>query len=552
MTMRFAFYGRVSTEDMQDPASSKQWQMARAKALIEPHGGKIVREFFDVGTSRSLPWKRRPESQALLNAMKRPDRGFEAVVIGEPSRAFSGAQFQNTYPLFSHYGVQLWVPDVGGYVDPASDGAEMMMAIYGTMSAQERRRIKIRVRGAMAEQAKIEGRFLGGRPPYGYRLGDAGPHVNPSKAAVGQRMHRLERDPIAAPIVERIFSEYVSGLGIGAIAEGLNRDRIPSPSGHDPARNRHRAGANGAWGKSAVRAIIGNPKYTGRQVWNRQRRDEVLYDLDDVAQGHQSKMKWNDRAEWIWSAELTHDPIITPEVFAAAAAQRSVGEHRQAVVKPRRRHTYALTSLVRCGVCERRMSGSWNHGQAHYRCGWSSEYAGATGKHANWVYLKESEVTAALDTWLLRHFDPENVDATSKAMAAAQVTDDAGAARAEAARRRITDCDDRLRKYRSALEAGADPAIVAGWMKESEAERLAAELELSETASQDPLSEREIRALIAVVRTSLASLDGADPEVRKTIYQEMGLRLTFHPERNAVEIESRPTACTQVRVGGGT
>ena len=27
---KFAFYGRVSTEDQQDPASSKQWQLARA------------------------------------------------------------------------------------------------------------------------------------------------------------------------------------------------------------------------------------------------------------------------------------------------------------------------------------------------------------------------------------------------------------------------------------------------------------------------------------------------------------------------------------------
>jgi hypothetical protein len=38
---------------------------------------------------------------------------------------------------------------------------------------------------------------------------------------------------------QRIFSEYVPGLGIGAIAEALNLDRIPSPSGHDPAR-KHR------------------------------------------------------------------------------------------------------------------------------------------------------------------------------------------------------------------------------------------------------------------------------------------------------------------------
>lgn len=43
------------------------------------------------------------------------------------------------------------------------------------------------------------------------------------------------------PIVVRIFTEYVAGPGIGAIAEGLKRDGIPSPSGHDPARNRHRA-----------------------------------------------------------------------------------------------------------------------------------------------------------------------------------------------------------------------------------------------------------------------------------------------------------------------
>jgi hypothetical protein len=33
-----------------------------------------------------------------------------------------------------------------------------------------RNRIDIRVRSAMATQARSEGRFLGGRPPYGYRL----------------------------------------------------------------------------------------------------------------------------------------------------------------------------------------------------------------------------------------------------------------------------------------------------------------------------------------------------------------------------------------------
>jgi hypothetical protein len=31
--LRFAFYGRVSTEDHQDPATSRSWQLLRAQAL---------------------------------------------------------------------------------------------------------------------------------------------------------------------------------------------------------------------------------------------------------------------------------------------------------------------------------------------------------------------------------------------------------------------------------------------------------------------------------------------------------------------------------------
>src|ERR671918_573760 len=104
----FAFYGRVSTEDQQDPTTSRNWQLARSRSLIGPHGGEIVTEYFDIGMSRSLPWKRRPQATALLHALRDPDRGFNAVVIGEPARAFYGNQFSLTFPVFVHYGVGLW------------------------------------------------------------------------------------------------------------------------------------------------------------------------------------------------------------------------------------------------------------------------------------------------------------------------------------------------------------------------------------------------------------------------------------------------------------
>ena len=58
---RFGFYGQVSTEDQQDPQSSRNWQLARSRQVIESPGETIVAEFFDIGQSRSLPWSVAPK-----------------------------------------------------------------------------------------------------------------------------------------------------------------------------------------------------------------------------------------------------------------------------------------------------------------------------------------------------------------------------------------------------------------------------------------------------------------------------------------------------------
>lgn len=542
--MRFAFYGRVSTEDQQDPTSSKSWQLTRSRQLIEPHGGEIVAEFFDIGTSRSLPWKRRPEAAALLELLKHRDRGFDAVVIGEPARAFSGNQFGLTFPVFVHYGVELWVPEVGGRVDPGSDAHDLVMSLYGGMSKGERNRIKIRVRSAMAAQAATEGRFLGGRPPYGYQLADAGPHPNPGKAADGKRLRRLEIDPVAAPVVQRIFAEYVAGHGLYSIAERLTADGIPSPSGHDPARNRHRAGTKGAWSKSAVRAILRNPRYTGRQVWNRQRKEEILLDVEDVAMGHETKLRWNDRSDWIWSAEIAHEAIIDPEMFAAASAVGEIaarGHRPEGGLRPTER-PYVLRGRIRCSLCNRRMNGSWNHDSAMYRCKFPEEYAQRKGlEHPRTVYLREDVLLTRLDEWLAKVFDEKNVDATVDALAAASAPDDAAVARAEAARRKLKDCDERLAKYRAALEAGTEPTIVGQWIADVQAERLAAEREIAATLpAAKTLTKKEIRALIAAVKDATAALAGADPKEKAEVYAELGIEATYFPGERKVAVTASP------------
>src|SRR5437762_10104336 len=80
--LRFVFYGRVSTEDWQDPVTSRARQREQAGALVRGHG-MIVADFFDAGQSRTVAWGRRPQAAALVARLADPGRGWGAVVIGE-------------------------------------------------------------------------------------------------------------------------------------------------------------------------------------------------------------------------------------------------------------------------------------------------------------------------------------------------------------------------------------------------------------------------------------------------------------------------------------
>jgi DNA invertase Pin-like site-specific DNA recombinase len=185
---RFAFHGRVSTEDWQDPVTSRGRQREPAEALAREHG-HVVTEFFDVGESRTVAWARRPQAAALVAQLADPGRGCDAIVVGEYERAFYGSQYALMAPLFEPYGVQLWMPEAGGRVDFSSEHDEHAMTVLGLSSKREVTRTSIRVRAAMATQTREQGRYLGGRPPYGY-LGDAGPHPN--------KAHADMRGPVAS------------------------------------------------------------------------------------------------------------------------------------------------------------------------------------------------------------------------------------------------------------------------------------------------------------------------------------------------------------------
>lgn len=548
--MRLAFYGRVSTEDQQDPDASRGWQLSRARQLVGPVGGEIVAEFFDIGTSRSLPWKRRPQASRLLTLLADHERGFAGVVIGEPQRAFYGNQFGLTFPVFTHYGVQLWVPEVGGPIDPGSEAHDLVMTLFGGMSKGERSRIQVRTRAAMSDLAARTDRFLGGRPPYGYQLIDAGPHPNPGRASAGQRAHRLEPDPLTAPVVERIFQMYAGGMGHRAIAQALTDEEVPSPSAHDPLRNSHRD--TRGWAHSAVRAILLNEAYTGRRVWAKQEKVERLIDPEDVAAGNQVRMRWRKESDWIRSAMRTHEALISDDLFEQVRG-RLASKTQPSERKPREsRHPYVLRGVLFCAHCGRRMEGAWrknrddgSSGRTMYRCALRNtrSLTADMEEHPQSIYLREDALLPAVNDWIAGLVTPE-------ALVSGQAPT-GQSSRTAAVRAQIAELDRKINALVAAIEAGVEVEEVSEQLARRSKERAGLEAGLRQERSEDRLTATEMQKALDYLGGIAMILSSADPAQLSSLYASLGVRLEYNHVLKRVQATAE-TACVLGRVRRGT
>ncbi len=531
--IRFALSARTSTDDLQDPADSLRWQTDTARRLIAPHG-EIVTTYHDVDKSRSLPWERRPEASRILRDLRNPHRGWDALVIAEPQRAFSGTQFEGILLQFAHYGVGLWVPELGGPVDIDNDGHYMALSNYGTMSRAERNRTRLRVANAMRAHAQA-GRWLGGRPPYGYLIVDAGPHPNPSKAASGARLHQLAPDPETAPVVRRIFDMYLAGAGYKQIAAVLTNEGIPSPSAHDPKRNSHRPGHS--WAMSAVRAILGNPRYLGYQVSGRTKKKDVLLDPDVPALGHVTRQQWQQRDEWVTSTVQAYDAIVEEQNWHRVQALVASNTRTKAVTPSRRTHAgvrrsdpsrYPLAGLVVCDACGKKLQGNTVRGYSLYRCYVSTDYASPFKDHPPSLSVREDRLLVHIDQWLSKLFTPENIDATAAAIVTAD--SDGRCEDPEVARARImlVESERKLAKHLDGLEAGIAAEVIAPRIAAAQREKAAAEAVLaSAPPTPQPLTLDEVIETLSALRELPELLGAIEQADRAALYQALGLRITY-------------------------
>ncbi len=158
-----------------------------------------------------------------------------------------------------------------------------------------------------------------------------------------------------------MFAQRLAGASAAGIARMLNERGIPSPSMHDPDRNPHRTGAERTLRTVAV--ILANPRYTGRQVWNRQRTDHHETVPGDKRTSQGPTRASNPKSEWAISHELAHPALVSDADFLAAQEISALAAPADQSVR-----RYRLTGLLLCAVCGRRLEGHWVHGRAGYRC----------------------------------------------------------------------------------------------------------------------------------------------------------------------------------------
>jgi len=311
--MKVALYARVSS-DKQDVDLSISSQLKALREYATRNRYEVVKEFVDEAESgRSID---RPSFKQMIVTARQKPAPFEAILVWKLSRFARNREDSIIYKsLLRKQGIQ--VISINEPVENTPSGRllegiiEVIDEFYSANLSQDV------VRG-MRESAS-RGFYPGGPVPYGYR------RVKVQDGSI-QRV-KLEPDPIATPVVERIFRECLSGKGLIEITKGLNRDGLTTRK-------------NNMWSKTSVHKVLKNEAYTGVLIWDKQK-------LRQIAAGSGSPPI---RVEGAWS------PIIAKETFDQVQAKLETRAPK--ITHPRVVHSeYILSGLMRCRNCGAAMIG---------------------------------------------------------------------------------------------------------------------------------------------------------------------------------------------------
>jgi hypothetical protein len=252
-------------------------------------------------------------------------------------------------------------------------------------SAGYARKLSEQITRSCASRAK-EGKWTGGRTPYGY--------------VVGRDRHLTSGDPEYAAAVSGLFTDYdQTDTSLPRLAKTLNKRGVPSPAhvralgaqarllrlkeqgeptdpgnlgAQDPRRKRlerlHRVAAlkGKPWTKAAVWSVLTNPLYTGDFYYGRRRQGKYhTVSRERGALERQPVYTRNGKlaqidlppGEWLIVPD-THPALVSREVFERVQTKlRGNNLDAEGGKRKRRSLDWPLAGLLECADCQGQMYG---------------------------------------------------------------------------------------------------------------------------------------------------------------------------------------------------
>jgi site-specific DNA recombinase len=319
---KVAIYIRWSTED-QSEGTTLEVQSETCRAYLVSQGWVVNDELIFIDDGYSGGSLDRPAMTKLRGCVAAGD--VDCVVVYKLDR-LSRSVVDTVNLVCREWDGKCSIKSAREPIDTTSHAGKMFFYTLVNYAEWERSVIKERTFSGKMRRAQ-EGRNPGFRPPYGYIPGEGGAFVVV---------------PEEAAIVQRLFREYLSGMGLRQIVTRLNKEGIP------PREAR-------AWGQSSVQRILANPAYTGRLEYGRRR------------QVGQSRVK--KQAVIAVDSKLI-PPIIAKEDWEAVQAVKATrpgfgkgqGSGRANVARS------LLTGLLKCRCGHGFAGKSMSYPYTYYRC----------------------------------------------------------------------------------------------------------------------------------------------------------------------------------------
>lgn len=306
----YACYLRVSSDEQRERQSIKT-QLEAVNAYARANNIKLKYTFADDGVSGSVPLAKRPEGSRLID--KAETGAFDTLLVYRTDRISRNTlDMLGTFNRLEELGVT--VRSITEPFDTTDPMGKMMVTFLGGMAQANKDMLKKHCYDGMKRGAG-EGRWMGGRAPFGYEVQNGKLVINETEAR----------------IVREAFEMYLTGSTTQQIADVMNARNIPVPAAW-------RGLGNGArWRDSTSHKLLRNEAYMGVHRWNKRRT--VIED------GKRVETLPNKERERI---TLEADAIISPEDFEAV--QRRLTSNMK--FSPRNAHReYTLRGLVYCGEC---------------------------------------------------------------------------------------------------------------------------------------------------------------------------------------------------------